>query len=1256
MFQNNLLMGAASAGGVSLVEVENSALFNTTNSEYLSRTLSGAGTSQKTFTVGGWVNRTSFSSATSTRLFQWDNGTTNTDRGFINFDNTVPDAIKLFLEDASDVVTVDYRTTQLFRDIGWFHWCLTVDTTPATPIFKFFINNAEVTAFTKTTDTLAQNDVFTISDSGARHGWGSAPEGTGYLDAYMAECFYLDGQVVTDATDFVDVDSTGLYITPKSNTGMKALSYGTHGYYLDNTTNAQTDASGNGNNFTNNNTVVTSTHTPTNLKPLLNPLNSSATTTLSNGNQSFVNSAANNISFGTIPLPSTGKWYFEYKLNNVSNASIVHLIGLMKLGQPASWNRAISGAGNDNTINYLAAAQQIWQDGSLLCSPATGAGAINDILSLAVDLDNTKMWIGFNNSFYNASGGTDGNPATGANAMSTKNFSDNYGIVTGLFQSQGTIQFDTDDFSYTPPSGYLALNSTNLTATTTRTASDTNKYFQTVLYEGNGGGQRVGAFQPFDNTFTVAKSSLFDDANSESLTRSFSTPTSADVWTFSTWLKRGDSTSTGVVTLFGGTYNRDLLFWNGGTYLQTMQNGANALNYGQYLEDASQWFHVMWTQNGTTATGYINGVQAVTATATNDTINSSGITHYIGNRATQAAPYDGYLAETVFIDGQALAPSNFGEVDTSTNRWVPKAVAGLTFGNNGFYLNYADSSAVGNDVSGNNNDWTNNNTVVQTTDSPTTNFAVLDPNVISGGAVTLSAGNLTQTGGAATVTCNVFATLPMRSGKWIMAGRPNVAQNYEQAIYVANETGVAANTTRMDQDTTGNFIGLDISTTSALETQQGAGVQNVNISPSLVGGTDYTVLAMDADNKKVYIGWHDVSGSTTYWLGNDRSTWNGNPATGAGAFSITGSEFKFVTASYTGRGGTVDFGQGTFLSNVTIPTGYLALSQDNMAGTEQFQSAFSWIKNRDALDNHMLFDRVRGATNDMHSNTTDAEVTNVNTVQRFLEAGVQVGNDVQVNTANESYVLWNWMIENTGSGASNEAGSINTTSTLVDTTLGLSISTYTGTGSNATVGHGLGVAPEMIIVKRTDSASGWYVQHTGMLATQFLELNSTGTATANASVWNSTFPTSTVFNIGTNAVTNASSATYLALCFAPSQFISIGSYIGNGNANGFFTPTLNSLGVPIQPVWTLIKATDLATRSWYLTDNKRNGNGNPIDRYLAANLTNVDADDSTPNDFVTGGIKGRGSGTSYNNSGTTYTYMAMGTPIIDVDGRIIAGR
>ena len=1272
-------MGAASAGGaVALVEVGNSASYNGTD-EFLDRTPSSA-SNRDLWTYSLWVNRSKLLAR----------------QQLIQVYPSVPDEIEFIATDALSVQLANAATTlvttRLFQDTNaWIHIVIIYNSLNAlaSERCRLYINGVRETDFSTETYPSSGQDSATNSTESHRIGNYSSF----YYGGYMAELVLIDG-VAQPPTSFGEFDSTGLYWTPLASATIKALTFGTNGFYLDNTTNAQTDASGNGNNFTNNNTVTTTTHTPTNSAALLNPLQLVPSGQTLSLNNTRITGATGGFLGGlmtTLPCDSGGKWYWESRVRTLYTTNGYHAYGVA----PANLKRTTDAAERPGVATFQggsiffrsAAYTDLNSNSNAQNTNVIGSMTISvgNIVQLAFDAATQKLWYGINNTWYNS-----GNPATGANPSSTLTATDDkwypwFGMyqpedsddvnmgTNPTFNGAVTAQNNADgngegNFYYAPPTGFLAINTNNIAAETTRTASDTNKYFQTTLYEGNGAGQRVGAFQPFDNTFTVANSALFQRANSESLSKTPSgAGSSTTTGTFNVWIKQGLSLSNRAPLIYADGASSDFqmelnIDGNNKLRVDLSYSGANHIKLStQAFEDASQWSMVtciLDTSNGTASERirlYWNGNRIALTTdnaiaSSQAIIIGSAVEHQIGAYETSYY-YDGYMSEVVYTDGQAYEPSSFGQVDTSTNRWIPKDVSGLTFGTNGFYLNFAASGDVGNDVSGNNNDFTNNNTVVQTTDSPTTNFAVLDPNVISGGAVTLSAGNLTQTGGATTVTCNVFATLPMRSGKWIMAGRPNLAQNYEQAIYVANETGVAANTTRMDQDTTGNFIGLDISTLNALETQQGAGVQNVNISPSLVGGTDYTVLAMDADNKKVYIGWHDVSGSTTYWLGNDRSTWNGNPATGAGAFSIAGSEFKFVTASYSGRGGTVDFGQGTFLSNVTIPTGYLALSQDNMAGTDQFISAFSWIKNRDATDNHMLFDRVRGATKDLHSNTSDVEVTNVNTVQRFLEAGVQVGNDVEVNTANESYVLWNWMMENTGSGASNEDGSINTTSTLVDQTLGLSISKYTGTGANATVGHGLGVAPGMIIIKRRDTAGDWLVYNSAIAATNGLKLNVTDAKNASVTYFNNTEPTSSVFSIGTNPDANASSSTYVAYCFAPSQFISIGSYEGNGNANGTFVPTLNSLGVPIQPVWAITKSID-STSNWDMYDKERLGY-NPENAHLDANDTVVESTADNL-DIVTGGLKMRIA--TDPNVAETYVYMAIGTPIIDVDGRIIAGR
>jgi hypothetical protein len=307
----------------------------------------------------------------------------------------------------------------------------------------------------------------------------------------------------------------------------------------------------------------------------------------------------------------------------------------------------------------------------------------------------------------------------------------------------------------------------------------------------------------------------------------------------------------------------------------------------------------------------------------------------------------------------------------------------------------------------------------------------------------------------------------------------------------------------------------------------------------------------------------------------------------------------------------------------------------------------------------MLFDRVRGATIDWHSNAAAAQATNANTVQKFLEAGVQVGNDVEVNTANESYVLWNWMMEATGTGSSNTEGTINTTSTLVDQTLGMSISTFTGAsvnGAGTTIGHGLDVAPEVIILKNLSYAGSAAVYHSGAWqsasAPKVLYLNGTAAGSNDTNVWGTSGEvTPTTFTVGDWRGSNYAGELFVAYCFAPSQFISIGSY---SNATGtVFVPTLNSLGVPIQPVFFLAKTYSAGTSNWIILDNKREGYNVDNDP-LYPNAIAVEATTDLA-DIVTGGIKARANADPFY---TTYSsiYMAIGTPIIDVDGRIIAGR
>jgi len=302
-----------------------------------------------------------------------------------------------------------------------------------------------------------------------------------------------------------------------------------------------------------------------------------------------------------------------------------------------------------------------------------------------------------------------------------------------------------------------------------------------------------------------------------------------------------------------------------------------------------------------------------------------------------------------------------------------------------------------------------------------------------------------------------------------------------------------------------------------------------------------------------------------------------------------------------------------------------------------FQPDFTWIKDRDDTESHCLTDAVRGATKSLRSNGNNAEATDTDALQSFNSDGFTVGNQGQVNKSNgDDFVGWNWKAGG-GQGSSNTDGSINTTYTSVNTTAGFSISKYTGTGANATIGHGLGVAPAMMIIKATSFTEDWIVYHQSTGNTEKLDLNTANAADASVTYWNNTSPTSSVFSVGTNDRPNKSGATYVAYCFAEKKgYSKFGSYTGNGNSNGSF------IYLGFKPAFFMIKRTESSGDKWRMWDNKRSP-FNLVDDSLACNENSAEYDDASVSlDFLSNGVKMRMSGGGAGNgSGESYIYMAF---------------
>jgi hypothetical protein len=684
------------------------------------------------------------------------------------------------------------------------------------------------------------------------------------------------------------------------------------------------------------------------------------------------------------------------------------------------------------------------------------------------------------------------------------------------------------------------------------------------------------------------------------------------------------------------------------------------------LRDPAAWYHycvnITSTSTGHEVETFLNGASVEVQTSSTAYQNyplwvggysGSSTTLRIGTDVAGAGyDFEGYMAEAHLIGGTIYDATKFGEYDDN-GVWRPIEVTGVNYGNEGWYLKFDPSATngIGHDHSGNGNNFTASGFVTSGTgtdvmsDTPTTNWCTLNPlEPLTGG--TMSDGNLQWASPTSTPYGPAFGTTGMTEGKYYwevtptsLSGNANIgiirtalANNY---LY-NNPTGYAY---RNDGQKGNN------STTASYGSSYSAG--------------DIIGVAYDATNGTLSFYKNGVSQGDAY------TGLSGLYFPGVGDESST-SNSTFV----------VNFGQRAF--EYTPPTGFKALNTSNLPapdiadgsqyfntvtyagdGSTQsitgvgFQSDFTWIKARNQAENHYLADSIRGAYAFSASNTTGSEnsTTNYDPMSSFDSDGFTVKNittsgntDNQTNDSGVNYVAWNWLAANGTS--SNTAGSI-TSTVSANPSAGFSIVTYTGTGSAATVGHGLGVAPSMITCFRRDAVDNRYVYHSALGSGYYGALNSTAAfSTTNASlVWNSTEPTSTVFSVGTVTEVNGLNATYVAYCFAEVEgYSKIGSYTGNGNNDGPFVYT------GFRPAFVLTKRTD-STSDWVIQDSTRQ-TYNPSDAWLLPNSSNTEGTTSPDLDldFLSNGFKVRNNGTNNNINGSTYIFMALAENPFGGDG------
>ena len=785
----------------------------------------------------------------------------------------------------------------------------------------------------------------------------------------------------------------------------------------------------------------------------------------------------------------------------------------------------------------------------------------------------------------------------------------------------------------------------------TPTIPNGEEYFFPIIYEGNGTGQRVGKFVPFTDNGTIDNSCIFNDGDSAYLSRTPSSNGNAKTFTFSCWFKPcalgaskdlfGNAASGNASSLFY------IMHYSTSTiYVQGNDSGSSldlSVQTNRTLEDTSKFYHIMVVVDTTQSTDsdrvkiYIDGdLQTSLATTNYPSLNAEFGTSQtsrpmvIGRYNYNGTRYlDGYMAEVNFVDGSALTPSTFGVTDTSTGRWIPKTLSGITYGTNGFRLKFQDSSALGDDTSGNGNDLASTNlaTTDQTTDSPTQNHTTLNP--LKNSNITLSDGNLkaaTVSGAQGYVS---GSQIPLTSGKYYS----------EITITTAGSTlfflGVGNFNDYLDHYTEENPVSKIAGGYIRSDTGQAYTAHN-DVGTYHTYGNSFTTndvigIAIDVNKGAMWI--------------SKNGTWQNSAtaseiADGDTSNSLrTGMKGPLIILNYTHSGTTVDYNFGQRSFSYTAPTGYNSIQQDNLPTTDKGISGLVWAKSREntgATLPHQIVDSSRGVGNRLIPNDTNAEAFNANHLTKFLKGGYATGDINVLNTAGDSMVAWNW-VANGGTTASNTDGSI-TSTVQANTTAGFSIVQYTGNGGNAsaTIGHGLSSAPDWMILKFLDTTSAWSVYHKSLGNTKRLTLDTTGASSTDSTYWNNTSPTSSVFSVG-SSFNQSSVYNYIVYCWHEIPgYSKFGSYEGNANAEGPFV----YLG--FRPAFLMIKNIDRSV-DWIMIDSKRDPSNNDVSKLLKPSSSDAESEANNKGiDLLSNGFKIRqSSSNAFNASSETHIYMAF---------------
>ena len=738
-------------------------------------------------------------------------------------------------------------------------------------------------------------------------------------------------------------------------------------------------------------------------------------------------------------------------------------------------------------------------------------------------------------------------------------------------------------------------------------------------------------------------------------------------YTVETWANLTTHASTDFII---GQYEDSNNYWGlyhtdgSGVRFLSVSGGSTLINISGGEITSSGWHHLAAVKDGNDFEVFKDGVSV--ATGTNSTTDTFSGTLRIGDDGT-GIPYDGYLDE-IRLSNSARYTANF----------TPSATAFTADANTKLLIHSDFNGGLGADSSGNENDFSVTNITVsdQVLDSPTRNYSTLNPLINSSGSPAYSEGNLVITPDGSNYSV-YQSTISVSSGKWYaeyLVGDTNTFAGVSSADQSASAYGSYWNNTSADfiffNNNNGNKI-IDGAATSYV----GAGATVGQI----VG------VAIDLD-------------------GNAINFYINNSAQGSISFSggvASASSFVFSGVGYAADAERWNFGQDSSFAGAktaqgngddgedfyyTPPTGYKALNTSNLDdpsiadptkhfntklwtstsadGTSAlgavtgvgFQPDLVWAKGRSAAWDHNLFNSVMGTGlgKALYTNGTFAagayDTSGYGNVTSFdsdgFTVGLTAGNNYAYNYGSGTkYLAWNWKAG--GTASSNSDGTI-TSSVSANTTAGFSIVGYTGHGATTgTVGHGLGVKPDLIITKYRSGAASWSVYNSSEGATKVIWLDDSSAVGTGITYWRDTEPTASVFSVGASGTTGGNANPYIAYCFhSVDGYSKIGTYEGNANANGPFVYT------GFKPAVVIAKCVD-AVSSWDIVDNKRDPYNGVTQRLFPNNTSADDVSAGVVVDFLSNGFKVRTTSGNWNNATSdTQLYIAFAeTPFKTANAR-----